>query len=161
MHIIKRPDIPFDLKVRQYNQILQRYMTMENIKKQPYELNIIEPSSDIISDETVLNGIPKKNIKSAHALWNFIKRNGKIKIAENGEVVVNGRKIYGSNIIDLVHDLSRDRKTNKPQNGIAEFAITLHDANVPLEYIVNKNRYNLFIHETDDNHDESFGNWNE
>jgi hypothetical protein len=52
--------------------------------------------------------------------------------------------LRGSNIVDLIHDLSRERKTQKAPQGLQEFVKVLRSANLPLEYIVNKNRRSMF-----------------
>ena len=139
--ILQRDDIPIDVKLRQYNQILHKYGKLDNMKKQPYELDIIEPTNNTIRDSDVLQGIPIKNEKAAHALWDFVKRNDRIQIADKGEVILDGRKMLHTNIIDMIHDLSRDRKTQKPANGIEEFVKILKESNLPREYVINKNRY--------------------
>lgn len=158
MNILRNTDIPVDVKLRQYNQILHRYNMLANAKHEPYKLDVVEVDNHSISDEEILSGIPKKNEKAAQALWRFVKRINKIQIADNGEVILNGRRITGSNIVDLMHDFSRDRKTHKPAKGSAEFAKVLKAANLPIEYVVNKNRYNLFH---DDNLEESLEQWDE
>jgi hypothetical protein len=159
MNILKREDIPMDQKLRQYNQTLSRYSSLENTKNQPYKLDIIESRNNAISDEEVLNGIPKRNEKLAKALWRFVKKNNRIIIEDDGEVTVDGTTVRGSNIIDLIHDLSRERKTKQPARGMTEFAGALKASNLPLEYVANKNRHVFFKDETDG--ENSFNLWSE
>jgi hypothetical protein len=141
MRIMQMQQVPMDVKMRNYNQLLQKYMTMKNIRNQPIKLEVDDgESSMLVSENEVLDGIPATKKEIARLLFNFIRKQDNITIARNGEVTINGKRIPESNIVDLVHDTIRDRKTFKAPTGSSPFLKALKDANIPLEYIGNKTR---------------------
>jgi hypothetical protein len=140
MRIMQMQNLPLDIKIRNYNQLLQRYMTMKNIRNQPLKLDIQEQDSSVVSEDEILEGIPLTKKEIGRLLLSFIRKQANIVIERNGEVTINGNRIPDSNIVDLVHDIVRDRKTSKPPAGSRPFLKALKNANIPLEYIGNKNR---------------------
>jgi hypothetical protein len=156
MNILQKEDIPADVKLKQYNQILSRYSSLQDFKRQPYKLDVIDPDDCKITDEEILHGIPDKNKKTAKALLNFVKKGSNILIEKNGEITVNGNRVKGSNIVDLIHDLSRDRKTSKIPKGFQELIRGLKASNLPLEYVVNRKRRNMFVEPLESDNEEYF-----
>jgi hypothetical protein len=61
MNILHTQNVPMDIKMKQYNQILNRYSSLQDFKSQPYRLDVIEPIASKITDEEILQGIPEKN----------------------------------------------------------------------------------------------------
>ena len=59
-----------------------------------------------------------------------------------GELIYNGRTVNGSNVIDLMYDVLKDRKTAKPI-GWQYFLHVLRNANVPESLVMNKDRREL------------------
>ena len=55
---------------------------------------------------------------------------------DRGELLHEGVAIPGSNIVDLIHDLLRNRKTADPI-GWQQFASQMHAANIPMELVGN------------------------
>ncbi|KAK7576268.1 hypothetical protein V9T40_012554 [Parthenolecanium corni] len=130
-------------KWSQYYQILQRYFHQNKIQRQPVELSINETSTmgNTIPDRDIISTYPASMQKNAERLLNWIKRsNAHISWDENGIVKIKGYVINGSNIIDLIGDLMRPRKTANPPIGISTFIQTLRETNVPEELIGNKDR---------------------
>ncbi len=67
-------------------------------------------------------------------LLNHIKSDpDHFKWRKSGELVVNGTAVPASNITDLVHYATRDRKTAKSPAGFKEFKKLLDETNVPQE----------------------------
>lgn len=141
--IINNPNIALDLKLQKYNQVLQRYKFLQTERNKPYSIEI-EEHNPKLDFEVILRGIPEKKIPIAKLLTDFISKQDNIHIEDTGEITVDGQRIRNSNIIDLVHDLVRDRKTHTGPVGIQSLTHALKVANVPLEYIGNKNRLDLF-----------------
>jgi hypothetical protein len=142
--IIYSTNIPLDAKLLKYNQVLQRFKFLQTERNKPYSIEIEERGSQKLDFDKILKGIPEKKIPAAKLLTDFISKLDNIHIESNGEISINGHRISNSNIIDLVHDLVRDRKTNMPPLGIEPLTFALKQANVPMEYIGNKNRLDLF-----------------
>jgi len=148
MNTIPNDSIPLDIKMIKYNQILQRYKFLQNERDKPYRLEIEDPSTIYSTiTENVFDGIPKRQFPLAKLLTDFISKQQNIKIETNGELNIDGTIIKNSKIIDLVHDLSRNRKTHPAIVGIKPFAKALKHANIPIEYIGNKNRLYYFQQE--------------
>jgi hypothetical protein len=144
LRILQTQSIPSDVKIRQYNQTLQRYMSLKAGRDKPYSLEITETEPSNNLDETILKGLPPTKLELGKTLLDFINKQDNIIVEKNKEVTINGTRIPNSNIIDLVHDLVRDRKTHLPAIGNDKLIHALRLANIPLEYIGNKNRHDLF-----------------
>lgn len=144
LRILQSQNLSPDVKIRQYNQTLQRYMALKTDRDKPYSLEITNTEPPKTLDETILKGLPPTKIEMGRMLLDFINKQDNIIVEKNKEVTINGTRIPHSNIIDLVHDLVRDRKTHLPAIGSNKFLDALRLANIPLEYIGNKKRVELF-----------------
>jgi hypothetical protein len=144
MKIIQDKNLPIDIKWKMYSQLLQRFRSLQNSRNKPIEIEVKSDKLVSIEDSDILEGVPEKKIHQARLLLDFIHKQHNIEIEENGELTINGNREYGSNIIDLIHDFVRERKTNLVPVGGKVLAKTLKSANMPLEYIGNKNRLELF-----------------
>jgi hypothetical protein len=133
-----------DVKLVKYNQILQRYNTMTRKKKAPYAIEFQEEIPSLFTDEQILEGIPEKQLKHAKLLLENVKNSPHINSTPSGEIILDGNIIHGSNIVDLIHDFSRESKSRSPALGSEKFAKVLDRSNIPLECIGNKQRLKLF-----------------
>lgn len=143
MKILQAREEPADVKLAKYNQVLQRHRTLMTSRNKPYEIEIHE-NDPTIKESDVLGGIPDTKRPAAKLLLDFVNKQRGIEIANNGEVTINGNHIRNSNIVDLIHDLSRDRRTHTAPVGMNVLLEVLKQANIPLEYIGNKNRLSFF-----------------
>lgn len=143
-HIMLNKNTATDVKLSRYNQTLQRYNNMMHKKQKPYELLVNEESDSMFSDELILDGIPQKQVQNATLLLQHVHTNPNVKINDAGEVIIDGNTIHGSNIVDLIHDFSRESKVRHPAVGAEAFAKVLKRANLPSERIGNKKRLRLF-----------------
>lgn len=71
--------------------------------------------------------------------------NGKIGWNKNGELTTSGVTLPGTNIVDLIGDVMRARKTVAAPPGIDQFARGLSEINVPREVVGNRNRLSLIF----------------
>ena len=131
-------------KAKLYSQTLQQYLSMrKNLETpNPKTPNVQLPNqteTNVYKNETILNTIPKKFHKQAGNLLNFISTTNKIKWGDDGLVSIDDVPIKGSNIVDLINDTLRNRKTFQP-HGWQNFSTALHDMNVPSELIGNPHR---------------------
>ena len=131
-------------KWAQYYQILQRYFQHNKIQRQPVELDITDfaqSNGSNLSNQDIISTFPISMQKQAERLLNWIKRsNVNICWDEKGEVAVKDHTIRGSNIIDLIGDLIRYRKTAIPPTGYNPFIRALKETNIPEELIGNRER---------------------
>ena len=65
----------------------------------------------MINFENNIKGIPETRTTLAKLLLDFIMQQPNINIDKKGEMAVNGNILHNSNIVDVVHDLVRGRKT--------------------------------------------------
>lgn len=134
-------------KWNQYYQILQRFFHHAKSLRQPVELGVKDSNNNndnnlnTLSDNDIISTFPLSMQKQAERLLNWIKRsNAKVEWDEKGEVTMKGYTISNSNIIDLIGDLLRHRKTAIPPVGYQGFIKVLKESNIPEELIGNKER---------------------
>ena len=135
--ILDRTDLDVSEKMRLYNQTLLRYNDMANFfaaKPTPVvvvkEKEQIDPP-DVMAD--VVTTLPKALQEKGCQLMAHLKTT---KWNDRGELLHEGVAIPGSNVIDLVHDLLRKRKTTDPI-GWQQFANQMSAANIPMELVGN------------------------
>ena len=138
--VLQRSDMSDVEKVQAYNQILQKYLeyyrphkVVTETRKENQEENKLD---DYVIKE-VLNTIPISMKKRAEALLHRIKIHPDTSWNDRGEFIYQGRVLPGSNIVDLVHDMIRDRKSFKAR-GRLDFARALRQTNVPQHLVGNK-----------------------
>ena len=85
----------------------------------------------------VVNTVPKSLQAKARRLMEHLKRN--VAWNNRGELIHEGVPVAGSNVVDLVHDLLRKRKTDDP-TGWQSFARQLRVINIPMELVGNATR---------------------
>lgn len=134
----------------QYNQVLQRYLHFASQKRKPIQLPIIDLSDDVdggrsaklipqslVGNEEILDTFTKTYKKDVK---NFLKAiDGKkdlISWDNDGVVYIEGDKIPHSNIIDLLHDVIRARKSTQPP-GWKRLMHVLKEINIPNEFVTN------------------------
>ena len=159
--ILKRTDITDDEKVTLYNQVLQRYLSYydkkrndplkvsfsnnKDINEQTVESqdtdehNSGEDESDVF-EEQVIRSLPKTVRQRGKMLLEAIKRNPEvIKWTKSGQLVFEDSTIPASHIADLIGDSMRERKGVEPV-GWQRFLRGLAKINVPEELIRNETR---------------------
>lgn len=144
--ILEKKELPIEQKLAEYNQLLHRYLKTVDKQKEPLKIEVkesIEKNTNAFNDQEIIESIPLPNRKHAKILLAAMKKNGKILWEDSGELVADGMKIEGSNIVDLVHDFSRTCRPNNPVIGADVLARLLKNSNIPLTYIGNKHRRKL------------------
>ena len=160
MTILDRKDLDDRTKVTLYNQVLQRYNALSdkhvNEPVRVVSLNesmsaaasgvgsgtgvgsgpvvqgtVGAPSSGIEAD--VVDTVPKTMQVKARRLMEHLKRD--IAWTARGELIHEGVSVVGSNVVDLVNDLLRKRKTDPI--GWQPFARQLRTINLPMELVGN------------------------
>ena len=134
--VLDRRDLSDDEKVRQYNQILQRYLKYHDHLRTPS----LRKESTQVKEEDVVRTVPLKFRAKAENLLKRIEREPNMHWNERGEFVHDGRVIKGSNIVDLVNDVVRHRKDFQP-HGWQDFARALRRGNVPQDLVGNRRRW--------------------
>lgn len=157
--ILKLKQLTDDEKWLQYKQVLTRFLHFTSELRNPISLPIISDTEreeevktevnhikneeganalDIIKIQT-LKSVPLRSKNIAELLYDSLNNAEIIKWDKAGSVSVQGVKIQGSSIIDLISDVVRNRQDSSPV-GWVNFANVLAELNIPREYIVNARR---------------------
>ena len=138
-------------KVTAYNQILQRYLEYQEKYKRPKPVPVsLSHQSEYATASTgvmtvldeLLRVVPKNTRKQAEALLLRIKDHPDMSWNTRGEFMYRGSAINDSNVVDLIGDLMRSRKSvTRPPQGMDMFLTALKDTNTPRELILNRHRY--------------------
>ena len=163
MTILDRKDLDDRTKVTLYNQVLQRYNALsdKHVKEPVRVVTLNESMSAAAAPSGVVPGpvvegtvgapatsatsgieadvvdtVPKTMQVKARRLMEHLKRD--IAWTARGELIHEGVPIVGSNVVDLVNDLLRERKTDPI--GWQPFARQLRAINLPMELIGNTSR---------------------
>ena len=102
----------------------------------------MQPTTSVGStiENDVIQSMPKTLQTQAKLLMSRLKQHpNTISWSPNGEVIIQGTRKSGTNIIDLVGGLLRTRKNVHPQNEHS-FLKTLASINLPEEFIRNKSQ---------------------
>ena len=128
-------------RLKDYLRTLQRYLFFVEEKRKalaPKDNNNHELSvSNGMSIESIVQSVPKLYRQKAQLLLNHLKNNSdRVTWDETGVVYIDGEKIKNSNIVDLINDTCRNRKSVKAI-GRKEFATLLGNIATPHEFIGN------------------------
>jgi len=136
-NVLSQENLNDDQKAQLYFQTLQKFTATKDLIKQPPIA--AEPAVKLGAP---LDDIPTQQKKKAEKIFNWFKRND-ITWNQKGEV----EGIPGSNIADLVNELSK--KTSKKQpKGFTEFAEKLKVANIPRTLVVNSTLWDRHFDDT-------------
>ena len=136
--ILAREDLPPDLKVKEYQNVLQQYNVIrsKHVDRTPPQRQQ-QPTARVLPRANVMRGIPVKYTARANDLLDIAQND--MEWTETGELVHRGQTIQGSNIADLIRTFARPGRPrdNRP-TGWREFGQTLVEKNVPRTSITNK-----------------------
>ena len=88
--------------------------------------------------EIHLDSVPKNFHTKANALLKYLQSDKDVEWDAQGQLVLNGKVIPTSNIVDLIHDGMRLRKKMKRPPGWKELSHHIIEKNVPRELIGNE-----------------------
>ena len=155
--ILDRSDLNDREKVVLYNQVLMRYnIFSDKSSQQPVRVTIDKPPVKEDEEEDkekrtesgleneIIDSVPKSLKQKARRLLDKIK--GTVSWNDRGEMVYRNVPVPGGNIVDLVNDALRKRKSFQPV-GWKMFARGLKDVNAPMDLIGNPERW-IFIQTT-------------
>ena len=147
--ILNNPNLTVDEKHDSYYRTFNRYNQLHGRLLNPAVVEpVVPPKQDSASDKAtmtsgvpvsakmLLDGLPKVARTRGRLLLGHLNSNKEIQWTDNGELLIDGNPIQGSNITDLLHFFTRDRPTAQPPFGAREFADQLQDTNVPAEAVV-------------------------
>ncbi len=138
MKDILNAEMPDAQKAQKYFQTLQKYMVTKEIATTPKEVK----KETVAETLSPVDDVPVKQRKKAEQIFNWIKRVGSDTITWNKRGEVEG--IPGSNIADLVTELTKVKSTNVPV-GFAQFTELVKEANIPQTLVSNKEHWNTYF----------------
>ena len=123
---------------------------MLSLNESPQTTKTDQAVSVALHDQ-ILQSVPKTMQRKAELLLGMIKNNNNLTWDEQGVVSYKGKRIHGSNIIDLINDTIRQRKGIEPR-GWKTFSKALHESNISQEVIGNTSRWKWMqkSHDTSD-----------
>ena len=141
------PGVDEYTKAQQYSQALQRYLTLSDAYrdrplgkftiKDESPVNDMEPENSVEVKSLLRQALPATLRSKGEALLDHLKTVPGIKWDAKQQLIVDGKTIPDSNVVDLVNDLIRDRKTVKGPNGWSEVSQVLVRNNIPKSLIPN------------------------
>jgi hypothetical protein len=144
--ILYREDLSADERLKLYGQSFTRYLNVyDDYKPRPVAV-APEPVKQDLFDDEILESVPKTMKAKAQLLLKKMKSRPDISWNEKGELKYKGETVQGSNVVDLVNDVLRQRKYFNPQ-GWETFGEALREANVPQDLIGHEDRWR-FITQT-------------
>lgn len=138
-------------KWKMFQEAFVRFLAAKNFEnvqapsKEPNDAKTEEVAP--VSEDAVLATVPSKYQAKAKMLVRALQNLPSQTFAwdENGAVTINGEKVPNSNIVDLVNEAMRSRKTSNPP-GRHQFAVLLRAANIPREYVGNRELWSIAAH---------------
>ncbi|ESO90574.1 hypothetical protein LOTGIDRAFT_175819 [Lottia gigantea] len=136
-----------DIKMDQYDQMLQRYRILQNKR---HARTIPETTNnkpdDIASVEKpdILTSVPKTYQGRARMLLEHLEKKTPYSWNDKYELTHGGQVMKGTNVVDIVNDFIRNRKTNNTPFGWEAVMRSLRESNIPREAIGNDRRWELF-----------------
>ncbi len=156
MSSILSSNLPESLKASRFNESVKNYSTFAN-KLSPTVQEKPQPPTAQPND--MFNSLPSTYRTPANVLMKELQKHPNVIQWDPAthEVTVEGRILRGSNIVDLIGDVMRTRKSAKlPAHGNS-FLQTLAKLNLPESFVKNKYRISQFRsykHVSDSNDDD-------
>ena len=117
-----------------YTQLLDKLILQKNEEKVK-EIKSKE-NSLINIKEKIISLLPSQLLKKGLTLLNIFQSNKDIMLNDNGEVTIFGKKISGSNIIDLINFTFKN-VTPSPVGAEEYKSWILHSSGIPNSFITN------------------------
>ena len=137
-NVLENPQLSESEKVMQFGQTLQKFQGSHLKAKTG---TILPKPVQPAQNDKIINSVPTTLQRKARLMLQLLEQHPKMSWNDQGEISYAGKRIAGSNIIDLVNDMLRSRKTVASPRGWETFARGLAEVNVPQEAVGNKARW--------------------
>ena len=139
-------------KAQIYSQALQRYLRQaDQYRERPLgkvTVKEIESVEDAKSDKDVsqikqlLRGtLPPSLIRGGTTLAETLADLPEVNWDDKLQLIVDGKTVENSNVVDLLSDLGRKKKTSKPPKGMNELLTVFKERNIARSLIPNEARW--------------------
>lgn len=144
-HILNKQYADDSEKWKHYSDTLQRYLHFAAEHRKPVALHVTDTDPKPIPPSPMrahlASMVPRTYKDVALRIFDFISQEGSpVTVDPSGTVSINGNPQPQSNIVDLISDLTRARKSVGQPLGSQAFVRALASMNVPLELIGNEQR---------------------
>ena len=146
MQQLLKSDASDEEKMTQYGQMMQRYQVLQNNLTKPSIIipKLPETSTTTPTKPDILSTVPKTFQTRAKLLLRHLEEKTPFSWNDKLELTQKGQPVPGTNVVDIVNDLIRKRKTNAPPLGWESVMRSLKETNVPREAIGNDERWEVF-----------------
>lgn len=143
--VLTREDVPAEDRLKLHDQALFRYRNVLDDyrpSRLPPQQPATQPTPETETDieREIMESVPKSHKGKAALLLKRMKASPDISWNEKGELKYKGDTVRGSNVVDLVNDVLRKRKTFNPE-GWETFGDALREANVPQDLVGHEDRW--------------------
>ena len=139
-------------KAQLYSQVLQRYLRQaDQYRERPLgkvslkEIEWVEddkPDKDVSQIKELLRGtLPPSLIRGGTTLAETLADLPEVNWDDKLQLIVDGKTVENSNIVDLLSDLGRKKKTSKPPKGMNELLTVFKERNIARSLIPNEARW--------------------
>lgn len=115
---------------------VKRVIVDDNMEKRKRKINILDDVDDLPISE-ILKEIPVSQRPNIQSILDKLLENS-AKWDRNGQLILRGKIIKGSNIVDIMNFFSRSTKSQKEPRGLAEIWDFLQRINVPVSWFRQK-----------------------
>ena len=138
--ILKEDKLPEETKANLVTNQLGKFLHYKNRVQFPHETKWNESNQKNVTKGLtggdIAKTVPIKFRKKAEQLAEFLKSSGQVSWTDTGRLVLQGQEVQNTNIVDLINDALRQRKTFTPP-GWENFAKELRRLNAPKELVGN------------------------
>ena len=133
-----------DEKVAAYTSALDRYQTAGQtyLSTPPQSFGLKQANPTTTTTKKVeydpLIGLTKQFLPRAKKLLALLQKSNALTVSDNGEVIIEGSKLAGSNISDLLNASVNPKANLERVVGVKEFTDLLDKTNVPQTLISDK-----------------------
>mgnify|MGYP002808578430 FL=1 len=138
-NVLHDNSLPDDIKSSRFNEKIRDFTI--------YADKITTPATTPITKHPAhqtFHSLPKTFQQPANILLSELQKHPERVQWDNNELTIDGKRMVGSNLVDLVGDVLRNRKTVSAPMYSDDFLQLLADMNVPEELIRNKYRLAKF-----------------
>ena len=158
MHgMLHNPDLSDLAKSQNINSLLSKHDNFSRqFENQPPPTVTIQPQKNVEQHDQdywyakIVDSVPRMTKHTAKNLLDHIKTSKVLQWDREGKIVIDGETLADTNILDLIHGVTRQRKSQKPPRGAGKFLEALDKINTPKElvpnadWIRNENNENIF-----------------
>ena len=146
MQRLLKSDVPDSSKMDQYGQMLQRYRVLQNKRHPPTRdvLPVPDKKPEVLEKPNILTLVPKTYQGKARMLLEHLEEKTPFSWNDKYELTQNNQVMKGTNVVDIVNDFIRNRKTANAPYGWEAVMRSLRESNIPREAIGNDRRWALF-----------------